>query len=81
MSENSEKNSLEELPFSFRNFKNGTVSVSFQNREVTILKDKIAEKFNSQIENADEMERQLIMAKITGNFKRGNERVGKLKKQ
>jgi hypothetical protein len=79
MSENTKKNSLEDLPFSFRRFKNGNVSVSYRDSEVTVVKGKSAEKFNSQIGNADEMERQLIMAKITGNFKHGNEREGKLK--
>lgn len=79
MSENTEKKTLEDLPFSFRRFKNGNVSVSYREREATIVKGKNAEKFNLQIENADEMERQLIMAKITGNFKHGNEREGKLR--
>lgn len=78
MFENTEKNPLEDLPFSFRQYKNGGVSVFYHEREVTILSGKNAEKFLSRIENADEMERQMIMAKITGNFKRGNERVGKL---
>ena len=67
------------MPFSFRKFKNGTISISFKDREVTILKGKNAEKFDSRIENADEMERQFIMAKITGNFKHGNERDGKIR--
>ncbi len=78
MSENSEKNPLEDLPFSFSQYKNGGVSVFYKDREVTILNGKNAEKFLSRIENADEMESQMIMAKITGNFKHGNERVGKL---
>lgn len=78
MSENTEKNSLEDSPFSFRQYKNGGVSVFYKDREVTVLNGKNAEKFLSRIENADEMESQLIMAKITGNFKHGNERVGKL---
>lgn len=70
---------LEEKPFSFRQYKNGSVSVSYEGKEVTILKGIKAQKFSSQIENANELEAQLIMAKITGNFKRGNEREGKLK--
>lgn len=81
MSENSEKNPLEDSPFSYRKYKNGGVSVFFKDREVTVLNGKSAEKFISRVENADEMESQMIMAKITGNFKHGNERVGKLKEK
>jgi hypothetical protein len=79
MSKNAEKNPLEDLPFSYRQYKNGGVSVFYKDYEVTVLNGKSAEKFNSRIENADEMEKQLIMAKITGNFKHGNEREAKLK--
>ncbi|QWI77732.1 ABC transporter ATP-binding protein [Bacillus mycoides] len=39
-----------------------------------ILKGNDAEKFLNKINRAsNEKEKQLIMAKITGNFKRGNE--------
>ena len=75
----SKENPLEDKPFSYRQYKNGNVSVSYEGREVTILKGKNAQKFSSQIENANELEAQLIMAKITGNFKRGNERLAKEK--
>ncbi len=77
MSENSEKNPLEDCPFSFRTYKNGNISVFYYEREVTILKGKNAEHFLSKIENADDSQAQMIMAKITGNFKRGNERQAK----
>lgn len=70
---------LEENPFSYRTYKNGNVSISFNNQEVKILKGKIAERFLSQIESKSEFEEQLAMAKITGNFKRGNEREAKQK--
>lgn len=72
-------NSLEKEPFSYRQYKNGNVSVYYNEREVTILKGKRAETFSAQIGNASEMEAQMMMAKITGNFKRGNEREAKLK--
>ena len=77
MSENSEKNSLEDFPFSFRKYKNGSVSVFYKEREVTILKGKNAESFVTKIESTDDLEAQMVMAKITGNFKHGNERQGK----
>lgn len=42
-----------------------------------ILKGKESEKFLAKISKADSMEAQLLMAKITGNFKHGNERTNK----
>jgi hypothetical protein len=79
MSENEQKNPLEDAPFEFRKYKNGNVSISWKNKEVMILKGGNAQKFLADIEGADEYEKQLAMAKITGNFKRGNEREGKQK--
>lgn len=72
-------NFLEDKPFSHRLYKNGNLSVFYRGREVTLLKGKEAQKFLARVENADEMEAQMIMAKVTGNFKRGNEREGKQK--
>ena len=43
-----------------------------------ILRGKESEKFLAKIENADSIESQLIMAKITGNFKHGNEKKNKV---
>lgn len=69
------RNRLNENPFSYQITKDNTVFIEFQGKRVKILKGKEAEKFLERIENAeDEKEEQLILAKITGNFKRGNER-------
>ena len=73
------ENSLDENPFSFRQYKNGNVSISWQNKEVMLLKGKNGEKFLSQIEGKSKAEIQLALAKLTGNFKRGNEREGKFR--
>ncbi len=79
MSETSEKSTLENIPFSYRKYKNGNVSVFYKEKEVTILKGKNAERFLSKVENAEELDAQMVMAKITGNFKHGNERQAKMK--
>ena len=42
-----------------------------------ILRGKDSEKFLAKIEKTDTIESQLIMAKVTGNFKHGNEKVNK----
>ncbi|OMF60954.1 hypothetical protein BK139_08810 [Paenibacillus sp. FSL R5-0490] len=69
------RNRLDEEPFSFRVNKNSTVFLDFNGKQVKILKGKESEKFLKRMNDAeDEKSRQLIMAKITGNFKRGNER-------
>ena len=73
------ENPLADEPFSYRKFKNGNVSISWYEKEVMLLKGVRAEKFLAQIDGKTESETQLAMAKITGNFKRGNEREGKLR--
>jgi hypothetical protein len=73
------QNALEQEPFSFRQYKNGKISICWKEKEVMILKGKKADKFSSQMENASEFDAQMIMAKITGNFKHGNEREAKVK--
>ena len=60
--------------FSYRVSKDGRIFISWHNKQVKILKGTAAQKFLDSISQADQREAQLIMAKITGNFKRGNER-------
>lgn len=64
----------EELPFSFQATKSGKVLISWNGKLVTTLADKDALKFMARIEGADDHDAQFLMAKATGNFKRGNER-------
>jgi hypothetical protein len=66
-------NPLEDQPFSWMEV-NGEVRISWQGRIVTILRKEKAVKFLERVQFADEEQEQLIMAKVTGNFKRGNER-------
>lgn len=70
------RNRLDESPFSYRISKDNTIFLDYENRQVKILKGKEATKFLERMEAAeDDNAEQLIMAKITGNFKRGNERT------
>lgn len=69
------RNRLDESLFSYRTSKDNTIFLDYENRQVQILKGKEGNKFLERMEAAvDEKAEQLIMAKITGNFKRGNER-------
>jgi hypothetical protein len=68
------RNRLNEAPFSYRVSKDHKVFLEYEGKVVKILKGKDAEKFIEKINVAtNEKELQLILAKITGNFKRGNE--------
>jgi hypothetical protein len=73
-------NRLQEECFSYRVSKDNKVFIFWHEKQVMILKGKDSEKFLAKIENADTLESQLIMAKITGNFKRGNEKINKVRK-
>ena len=65
--------------FSYRAFKDGRVFVFFQGRHVVTLAGMKADSFLEQVDGADDSEAQLVMARVTGNFKRGNERQAKTK--
>jgi hypothetical protein len=59
--------------FRFTEIKNDRVTIVYRERPVTTLKGKLAIQFLARIDRADTIEQQRIMAKVTGNFKRGNE--------
>ncbi|MCL2753389.1 MAG: hypothetical protein FWE44_04485 [Defluviitaleaceae bacterium] len=65
---------LDEEVFSHRTTKDGKVFISYHGKQVMVLNGKKAEDFAAKIAGKDGKDAQLIMAKITGNFKRGNER-------
>ena len=63
--------------FEYQVSKDNKVFIYWYNKPVTTLAGKQAQKFLAQIESLDGVEAQLVMARFTGNFKRGNERQGK----
>ena len=65
---------LDDEVFSYRVTKNKKVFISYHGKKVTTLSGSKAEKFIAEIEGADGKESQLVMARVTGNFKRGNEK-------
>ena len=60
--------------FAYRTVKDGTVRISWNGRQVTTLAGAEARRFLTRAEGLGEAEAQLLMARVTGNFKRGNER-------
>jgi hypothetical protein len=70
------RNRLDESPFMYRVTKSGVVFIDYEGRQVKVLKGKDADRFLEKVKMIEsEKELQLMMAKITGNFKRGNERL------
>lgn len=74
MSNIDKRNKLDEEVFSYHATKNGTVLLYWYDKQVKILKGQQAQKFLARIDGLDGKDAQLVMAKATGNFKRGNER-------
>ncbi len=73
-SEIDKRNRLAEEIFAYRTSKDGRVFITWHGRQVKILKGRSAQKFLADIAELDGRDAQLIMARITGNFKHGNER-------
>lgn len=68
---------LQERPFSFRETKDGKVFIAWHGKPAVTLQGKAAEKFLAALSAADADQAQLLMARVTGNFKRGNEKSKK----
>lgn len=81
MGEVDKRNKLDEEYFSYRVSKDNKVFLFWYDKQVKILVGKESEKFLLKIQSADSKEAQLIMAKVTGNFKHGNEKDNKKKRQ
>jgi hypothetical protein len=65
---------LESEPFSFRETKDGRVLIDWNDRRAAVLTGARAARFLAAVDGATAERRQLEMARVTGNFKRGNER-------
>ena len=66
-------------PFSYRITKDSKVLISRGGRIIMTLGGERARRLIAQLENAaDDAEEQQALARVTGNYRRGNERHGKL---
>ena len=52
----------------------GGVVIRHHGRKATTLRSAVADQFLADVEHGDSQE---LMARVTGNYKRGNERVAK----
>ena len=60
--------------FAFEARRCGEVVIRHRGRVAAMLRDRPAARFLAQVETADDVELQARMARLTGNYKRGNER-------
>ena len=68
---------LADEPFSYVSRSDGTIVVRYHEAPVTLLRGKAAERFATRMSGADGPGAQQLMARVTGNFKPGNERRGR----
>lgn len=60
--------------FTYRITRQGDVFIDHHGRHAATLRGQAATRFVTRVTGANEEEAQLAMAKVTGNYKRGNER-------
>lgn len=73
------KELTEEQSFTYRVTKDQKVFISYEGKQVMVVTKNRARELIEDLEFADEEEEQHLLARITGNFKRGHEREAKLK--
>ncbi|WP_247653096.1 hypothetical protein [Ideonella aquatica] len=65
----------DDLGFRIRSRKNGDLEILHRGRVASTLRGGDAEAFRAEIDALDPAEAQQWMARVTGNYKRGNERL------
>lgn len=65
----------EDLGFTFRRRKDGSVEVLHDGRLASTLRGHDASDFVDEVEGLPFADAQQLMARITGNYKHGNERA------
>jgi hypothetical protein len=63
-----------DLGFSYRTTRSGGLDISRDGRVVTRLHGKSADKAIARLESASFEAQQQLLARLTGNYRRGNER-------
>jgi hypothetical protein len=64
---------LDDRPFAWER-RAAEVVVTHRGRRAAVLRGDSAARFLERVEDLDEAGAQQLMARVTGNFKRGNER-------
>jgi hypothetical protein len=66
-----------DLGFGYRLRKNGEVEILRHGSLATLLRGRGADKFRRDVEECTDHEAQQLMARLTGNYKRGNEHAAR----
>jgi hypothetical protein len=69
-----DRDPLADEPFSFLPRSDGSIVIRYHAAPVTVLRGKAADRFRTRVDGAEAGAAQQLMARVTGNFKRGNER-------
>ncbi len=69
-----QRNVLSGVVFKYLAGKNGRVFIYWHQKLIKILAGEEARKFLDRINGLEHHDAQLLMAKVTGHFKHGNER-------
>ena len=64
-----------DLGFAYRSRKSGEVQVLHRGTLASTLRGSDAQEFLAEVSSCSPAEAQQLMARITGNYKRGNERL------
>jgi hypothetical protein len=64
-------------PFSWLSRADGAIVIRYHDAPVTLLRGRAAARFETRVSTADAAAAQQLMARVTGDFKRGSERAGK----
>jgi hypothetical protein len=67
----------DDLGFSHKATKNGEIFIRRDGKKVTTLRGDTALEFLAELKGVSDIEYQQILARYTGNYKRGNERTAK----
>jgi len=65
---------INEKPFGYKLLKENRAQISYKNKVVSVISGKDYQQLRRVIDLENIMELQLFLAKITGQFKHGNER-------
>lgn len=68
-----------DLGFSYKVRKSGDVEILHRGKLASTLRGRDAAGFVAKAERGTASEAQMLMARVTGNYKRGNERLAKQK--
>lgn len=68
---------MSDLGFTFRQMKNGDVVISHHGWRATTLRNERAQTFLQDMQGVDQHSQQQEMARLTGNYRRGNERTAR----